>query len=207
MKYLKITLRFLCVAFAIAVFVTGCRDNYEYIDFEKLQADELKLLDSFYEKSFLDTELIMEKIYSDTTIVETIALNDTIDRRGTTGFFMARTERSIHTDTIRVGQTVGFRYTFYYVAKNNDGEPALYRLFSNRSSNEPDVYTVGNFSSTSAATMNAQKNASAITPALGAKSRSRFSVRTIGTRIKAPYISPVANNRRGSFSYLSRMYI
>jgi len=154
MKYIKIFFRLFFIVLVIYS-VTNCKDKYEYIDYEKLEKQEKELLERFYKSK------IYENIIADGT--DSIYVNDstyTVVIENVNGLKMVRSFRSPHTDTIRIGQTAGFRYTFWYVDEiqvDDDKEGAekkkeivLYPLFSNIYANEPDYYTVGNYTTTSA---------------------------------------------------------
>ncbi|MCL2073432.1 MAG: hypothetical protein FWH18_05915 [Marinilabiliaceae bacterium] len=146
MRHLKIFLKFILIIFVIIVFAMGCRDNYDLIDVEKLEAEELELLDRFYKS----------KLFEDSILSKALSIDgqgkDTLDLRKSIKLFSAVTYRSGYEDTASVGRVVGFRYDFYALDTDDNGEPALYLWFSNRTAHEPDYYTVGNVSSSTLST-------------------------------------------------------
>ena len=155
MKIIKI---FLLITFFLSVLITGCKDNYEYIDYEKLAADELKLLESFYKSKMFDSIIVYAKDTFKTVSGQDSIITDTLDKRSTMNLFMARTFRKkndkgrpLFTDSIKSGQVAGYRYTLYYIntVESNSIDAPL--LFTNRSSNEPDYYIAGNYTNTSIA--------------------------------------------------------
>ena len=145
MKNIKIFCVFLFTLFLLTLFITGCKDKYEYVDYEKLEADELKLLERFYESKFFE-----DSVLSKAVLIAKDTL-DTLDLRKTLKLFMLRTYRSNHKDTIKTGQVVGYRYRFYYLNTVDSASVDAPLLFTNRYSNEPDYYVAGNYTTTSAA--------------------------------------------------------
>ena len=144
---MKKFLKYIIIIFTITVLAVCCRDNYDFIDVEKLQEEELKLLERFYESELFQDSIIKKAL----PLAGNAKGIDTLDLRETDRLFWARTYRSeIYEDSIKIGQTVGFRYTFYVLDTNADGEPALYLWFTNTTVHEPEVYTAGDFTSSSA---------------------------------------------------------
>jgi len=152
MKSLKIFFQLFIIVLVISVLVTNCKDKYEYIDYEKLEKQEKELLEKFYKSE------IFKNIIADGT--DTIFINDTtfnividsLDKKDVNGLIMVRSFRSSNNDSIKIGKTAGFRYTFWYVDEDKDKDTVivLYPLFTNEYANEPDYYTVGNYTTTSA---------------------------------------------------------
>lgn len=117
------------VVFAIAVLAmsaTGCDDPYKSIDYGKLEAEEAALLEEF-----LDQEL-------DNMVNAAI---DTIHKKDRPLIYF---EMETGTgDSILPGNIVGFRYTYYELARNDDGDPTLIPAYSNLADEEPFYYQVG----------------------------------------------------------------
>jgi len=152
MKSLKIFFQLFLIVLVISVSVGSCKDNYNYVDYTKLEADEIELLEKFY-NSEIYKNIISEG--TDTIFVNDTTFNiviDSLDKKDVNGLIMVRSFRSSNNDTIKIGQTAGFRYTFWYVGEDEDNnkEIILYALFTNQYANEPDYYTVGNFTTTNA---------------------------------------------------------
>jgi hypothetical protein len=155
MKINKILYILTLITLAFTVLITGCKDNYDYINYEKLEANEKKLLERFYESRLFNEAIVLKAIELD----DNEKVIDTLDLRESLKFFMARNYRDTlntyseykYTDTIKTGQTVGYRYTFSYVDTDENDSIVAYVLFSNIFNDEPDYYTVGNYTTTSAA--------------------------------------------------------
>jgi len=160
MKYLKILYRFFLVVLVIVCFSISCKDKYDYIDYVKLEKEELALRDSFYSKTInkgesipfisLLGDTIFRSILSEVTYTDSVSNIDTLDMRKSIGFFMAKIFKSGRTDSIKVGQTIGFRYIFWYLDKDENDDLICYPLFTNTYSFEPDYYSAGNYTTTSA---------------------------------------------------------
>ena len=146
----------LLITVVLSVLFVNCREKYELIDVEKLEAQELALLKRFYESShFKDTIATQKLAIKDSTIIDGIVSYeyDTLNLINSLNFFRVRhfrSDRSIYVDSIQAGQTVGFRYSFFLLEDIGEkGEPIANLLYSNVMSLEPDIYTVGSFSYTS----------------------------------------------------------
>ena len=148
MKNIKIFRLIFLVTIAFSIW--NCEDqNGNYIDYAKLEAEERALLEQFYE-SKLDS-LLSLAVVLDSVKVEgsnsKVAVIDTLDQRETTGLLMIRTFKSSpQTDTIKSGHEVAFRFTLWGIYKDKNGESAIGDIISNRGSNEPISYIVGNYS-------------------------------------------------------------
>jgi len=160
MKNIKIIFRFLFAVVIIANLTICCKDKYEFVDYEKLEKEELKLLERFYESDYFKTFLDSTKnIIGKETIVyknQVVIAKDSLLK----GFCMIRTYRDAQLDsvmkvdsilkqklTIKIGQTVGFRYTFSYLDVDENDEFVEIILYSNLQADEPDIYSAGNYNS------------------------------------------------------------
>jgi FKBP-type peptidyl-prolyl cis-trans isomerase len=126
MKIIRNIYRFALVIAVLAMSATGCDDPYKSIDYSKLEAEEAALLEEY-----LDQEL--ENMVN--------AAIDTIHKKDSRLIYFEMEKGT--GDSILPGNIVGFRYTYYELARNDDGEPTLYPWYSNVSDEEPFYYQVG----------------------------------------------------------------
>jgi len=129
----------------------NCEDQYgNFPDYAKLEADEKDLLKRFYE-SDLFNDLISNAVVLDSVQIEEdkykATIIDTLDQRETSGLLMIRTFKSSpQADTIKFGHEVSFRFTFWGIYEDDNGEPAIGYIISNRGSDEPISYITGSYS-------------------------------------------------------------
>jgi len=145
MKRIKLIFRFLSIVLIVFMVANGCKDKYQYIDYDKLEADELKLLERFYESDLFKDSLLNIKKFN-------VKEDSIFDLRESDKLFMVKTYTFPITDpdTIKIGQTVGFRYTFMALTKDENDSLIIYDWFNNKNFFEPEIYSVGNFSTTNA---------------------------------------------------------
>lgn len=125
----KYTTGLLAVLFTLAAAGVGCDDPYgNRIDYSKLQKDEEELRLEFYEK---ERGKLME------------LSTDSVDKMAEAGWVSFEIEKG-STDSITVGKRVSFKYTYYYILRDEEsGEPRKQAGFSNIGSETLTTYTVG----------------------------------------------------------------
>ncbi len=106
----------------------GCNDPYgNRIDYTKLQQEEAELRKDFF-KDVLDS--LME------------ISTDTIDKMEEEGWVSFEIEKG-STDSILVGKRVAFKYTYYYVLRDESGDTRRMARFTNVGTETLATYTVG----------------------------------------------------------------
>jgi hypothetical protein len=120
----------LAVFSLVVVFGVGCDDPYaNSVDYSKLQAEEVELRMDF----FNEVRDSLMRISSDSIV-------DMEDN----GWVSYEIEKG-STDSVRVGKRVSFKYTYYYVIRDEESdEPIRKPGFSNIGSETLTTYTVGN---------------------------------------------------------------
>jgi hypothetical protein len=110
------------------VVAVGCDDPYaDRIDYGKLEKEEAELRMDFF-KDIKDSLL---EISTDTI--------DKMDQSGWVSFEMKKGS----SDSVMVGKRVSFKYTYYYVVLNKEGEPVLKPEYTNVGKGSVVTYTVG----------------------------------------------------------------
>ena len=147
MKNIKIFQLILLITIALSVW--NCDDPYDnYIDYAKFEADERALLERFYNnKNFMDSLFSLAVVIDSVQVEDSkIAIIDTVDHRETSGLLMIRTYKSPQTDSIKVGHYVGFRYTFWGIVENENGEPEVHKtpILSNVTWDDVTSFEIGN---------------------------------------------------------------
>lgn len=119
----------LAVLFLVAAVGVGCDDPYgNQVDYSKLKAEEVEMRMAFY-KDIKDS--LME--------ISTNSV-DKMDEQGWVSFELEKGS----SDSVRVGKRVSFKYTYYYVLKDEEsGKLRAQAGFSNIGSETLTTYTVG----------------------------------------------------------------
>lgn len=104
----------------------SCDDPYKTIDYKKLEAEEMALL-----QEFLDLNL-------ETMVGEAI---DTIHKK-TNGMIYFEMHKGTG-DSILPGNIVGFRYKFFSIDRDKNDIPVLIEIGSNFTADDPFLYYAG----------------------------------------------------------------
>lgn len=125
----KYTIGWLAVFSLVVVLGVGCDDPYaNRVDYSKLQEEEAELRMD-YLNDVLDS--LME------------ISTDTIDKMEEEGWVSFEIEKG-STDTVEIGKRVSYKYTYYYVFRDEESdEPRRQAGFSNIGSETLTTYTVG----------------------------------------------------------------
>ena len=139
MKSIKKIFRLIFII-SIVLFIWNCEDNYNYFNYEKLEADDKALLERLYnnENGLFDS-IVGLAVYKE------VDVKDTVDHKESSGLRMIRTYRSPNNDSIKVGHYAGIRFTFWSLFEDEDGVLKIDGpIVTNIYEDDCDSFMVGN---------------------------------------------------------------
>jgi len=123
-KYIRGLFTLMIIVFTLGV---GCDDSYSSIDYAELEEEEEELRLEFFDS--VRDSLMRNSV-------------DSIIDMDDNGWAFYETKKG-SSDSVSVGKTVAFKYKYYYLTRDDDGEPALFLQYSNYDYETLTTYTVG----------------------------------------------------------------
>ncbi|WP_439185135.1 hypothetical protein [Carboxylicivirga taeanensis] len=131
-------------AIALLVGAAACNDNNNYINPKELIAEELELLDRYYNEKLQDGSIRLDSMSA--------AAIDTVDHRLESGLMLFHTKVG-GGDSIRTFQKVAYRFSAFNIAQDSTGVTYEAYAGTNEYAEDPASYTT--FPVNDAATANA----------------------------------------------------
>jgi hypothetical protein len=141
---IKNALKFMAVIALLSTLVVSCEDPYETIDYSKFEKEELKLF-----KEYLALNL--------DSLTSLAVAGKTLDLSADTNIVYFEMETGTG-DSIKIGDVVGYRYTQYYITRDDETDkPELAYYDDNLDWENPEIYIAGDTLSSAASILGIDK--------------------------------------------------
>jgi hypothetical protein len=126
MRNIALNLLLIATVFLTTLFFSACDEGYT-INTKEMIREEQELMADYL------------KTVKDTLTDYSVSVIDSMDEQGYVFFELEEGTG----DSVQIGKQVGFRYTYYQIARDSSGVAFMYPYQSNRNSAFPTTYTAG----------------------------------------------------------------